>query len=124
MGRTVFKVLDFERSLNLAKELTVPRTQHAHKSTTHEEKFFHFQTPDSPYFRAITVFARKESDGAWYSTPGMCSWDDEFTRKLGRTVSRRRYFQRPEKRVKLTGPDEDIDFNVLRDAILDFSAFI
>lgn len=79
-------------------------TERPHKSTTHEERFFHFHfdTSEAPALRAITIFARKENDGVWYVTPAFCVREDEFDRKRGRTVSRRRYFNDKEFRVPLT----------------------
>ena len=56
-----------------------------HKSTTHEELFFHIENKG-------TVFFRKEAAG-WGGTAALCSPKDQFNRAVGRNVARRRYFQ-------------------------------
>ena len=81
--------------------------QRPHKSTTHEERFLHIKTPDSPKFEAVTVFMRKEDDGNWYSTPALCVKGDEFNRRIGRNISRRRYFQEPDIRANF---GKEIDY--------------
>ena len=114
----------FEQMMSRAiQERNMSKDDHPHKSTTHEEKFFHFQTPESPYLKAITVFARKESDGLWYSTPAFCVRGDEFNRKLGRTISRRRYFNDVTYRAKLTlVPDQEIDYEGLKLAMVSIAS--
>ena len=61
-----------------------------HKSTTHEELFFHIENKG-------TVFFRKEDspiDGAyWAGVAALCNPKDQFNRAIGRNVARRRYFQ-------------------------------
>lgn len=60
-----------------------------HKSTTHEERFYHLRDAEGrPY---STVFVRKE-DGVWYGNVAICNPRDQFSRRRGRTLSRRRYF--------------------------------
>ncbi len=91
------------------------KQQYPHKSTTHEEKFFHFQTPDSKILKAITVFARKEDDGRWYAAGAFCVKGDEFNRKIGRTVARRRYFSYPDDRLHLPmSSDDSFHYELLR----------
>lgn len=75
---------------------------HPHKSTTHEEMFFHIREwlGDSadpskiplPKYRGATVFARKEADGYWYASVALCSVKDVFQKRVGRSQARRRYF--------------------------------
>lgn len=78
---------------------------HPHKSTTHEERYVHIiaykATEDVPKhifekYIAHTVFFRKEEapDGhkRWYASASHCVHADQFTRRTGRTVARRRYF--------------------------------
>ena len=72
------------------------------RSDTHEERYFHIrpQTLEELYgllpflsmpFKGATVFYREE-DGVWYGSIALCSWEDQFSRKAGRSVARRRYF--------------------------------
>lgn len=56
-----------------------------HKSTTHEEMFFHIDNKG-------TVFFRKEGE-QWYYSLAIKSSKDQFCRKSGRCVARRKYFQ-------------------------------
>lgn len=65
---------------------------HPHRSTTHKEMFFHIQyDPALAPFLGATVFAREEN-GTWYASTALCSPHDDFCRRRGRTVARRRYF--------------------------------
>lgn len=69
-----------------------------HKSTTHEEMFFHIREPyidkKGKRYKAATVFARMEPDvGCWLLVPARCSETDNFCRRTGRNVARKRYFQ-------------------------------
>lgn len=57
-----------------------------HKSTTHEELFFHVENRG-------TVFFRKEDDGEWRASYALRDKRDQFCRKTGRTIARRKYFQ-------------------------------
>jgi len=59
---------------------------HPHKSTTHEELYFHIDD-------VASVFFRKENDGVWYGCAALRNPDDQFCRRTGRQVARRRYFQ-------------------------------
>jgi hypothetical protein len=73
-----------------------------HRSTTHEEIYHHFPIND-PFnkYRGATFFARNATPPNpfqttaqnWGATVAVCSIKDEFIRKRGRTVARRRYFQ-------------------------------
>ncbi len=71
-----------------------------HKSTTHREKYFHLVIKDHPRYSHATVFAREEDEGSggWRFSVALCSVKDQFSRKVGRSVARRKYFQenRPE----------------------------
>lgn len=79
----------------------------SHKSTTHQERFYHFDlwTDDnkdlakgchfSPrfFYTNVTVFARRHNQtGEWHMAVALCSRDDQFSRRIGRQVARRRYF--------------------------------
>ena len=86
-----------------------------HKSTTHEERFYHF-TAGLRGFNGGTVFARKEGDN-WFVSTSLCHYLDQFQRRRGRTQARRRYFQKPTSR-QLYGqepPSKDGAFNVILD---------
>lgn len=68
-----------------------------HKSTTHEERFFHIR---DEHFGAVgTVFARKEDDGKWYGSVAIRDWRDAFNRRTGRVVARRKYFNGKRKEL-------------------------
>lgn len=72
------------------------RKERPHKSTTHEEMYFHIKEQsflDGRLVQAATVFARKEDNGYWYCSVARCSLGDQFSRTVGRNVARRRYFQ-------------------------------
>ena len=56
-----------------------------HKSTTHEEQFFHVN-------QRATVFFRKEGEW-WCYSMSLCNPKDQFVKKIGRSLSRRKYFQ-------------------------------
>lgn len=77
--------------------ITSTRQDTPHKSTTHEELFFHVENDG-------TVFFRKENDGKWYGSIAMRSKRDQFCRKVGRCVARRKYFQ--GKRFEYTRSDK------------------
>lgn len=69
----------------------------ARQSTTHEETFHHVVIPNGAFGAGTkigTVFMRKEQDG-WYAAASVKSKNDVFCRKIGRNISRRRYFQQP-----------------------------
>lgn len=65
-----------------------------HKSTTHKEKYFHLDVVDSPRFSHATVFAREEVPGSgdWRFAVALCHKNDQFCRRTGRSVARRKYF--------------------------------
>ena len=57
---------------------------HPHKSTTHEEQYFHVEQQG-------TVFFRKEH-GLWSGTVAYRNPKDNFCRRTGRNVARRKWF--------------------------------
>lgn len=87
---------------------------HPYRSTTHEESYVHIRQEPLPVeklsiphkrtfsedIQAKTIFLRKESDGAWYAAEATCVAWDQFDRRIGRQVARRRYFRWKEDRVK------------------------
>lgn len=74
---------------------------HPFRSTTHEEGYMHLrkEEPVTDEIRAKTIFLRKEADGLWYSTEATCVVWDQFCRRTGRQIARRRYFRWPQDRV-------------------------
>lgn len=77
---------------------------HRHKSTTHEEMYFHVRQPSvAPNGKAVqggTVFARKERNG-WFLSISYCSERDNWCYRSGRTAARRRYFSfEPSSRIE------------------------
>lgn len=73
------------------------------RSDTHKEKYFHI-TPtilndifeDTAHFpfAGATVFYRHEPNkfNMWYADIALCAHGDQFNRKVGRNIARRRYF--------------------------------
>lgn len=57
---------------------------HPHKSTTHEEQFFHVGQEG-------TVFFRKEN-GFWSASASFRNPKDNFCRRTGRNIARRKWF--------------------------------
>lgn len=82
-----------------------------HRSCTHLEIFRHEAGPfelnrdtgeDSDFLDLPrntvhcshqTTFYRREDDGVWYKSFAFCSIRDHFSKKVGRQVARRKYFQ-------------------------------
>lgn len=84
---------------------------HPHKSTTHEEQFFHVEQEG-------TVFFRKEH-GMWSATVAYRNPKDNFCRRTGRNVARRKWFSDGPHAVadssdKPTYEDAVEVFNVLK----------
>lgn len=65
---------------------------HPFKSTNHEEAYIHYKLGESSRWSHVTLFLRKEDDGIWYGKAAMCVRGDQFSRKVGRQVARRKYF--------------------------------
>ena len=92
---------------------------HPTKSTTHNEKFFHLVVEDHDKVYAATVFAREDVPGSnlWGFAVAFCSHSDQFCRRTGRQVARRRYFQsRASIQPKLIVGSADI-----QQAVVDFA---
>ncbi len=89
---TMRKVALNKEAAKIGYKLVKITAPHPHKSTTHEEQFFHVK--ETPMFPKApgTVFFRKEDDGRWYGSCAILSNKCKFSRKGGRTNSRRRYF--------------------------------
>lgn len=89
------------------------------KSTTHQERYYHFDLwkepnrdlaagiPTSPrfWFSDVSVYARRHNEtGEWHMAVALCSILDQFSRRIGRQVARRRFF-RDLSRVHLVGQE-------------------
>lgn len=86
---------------------------HPHKSTTHEEQYFHVEQEG-------TVFFRKEN-GIWAATVAFRNPKDNFCRRTGRNIARRKWFgQGPhvigDNSEKVTYEDAVEVFNILKPA--------
>ena len=70
------------------------KAAHPHKSLTHEEKFFHIGPigTNKKSYNGATVFMRREDDFLWYASVALCSSQDQFCRRTGRSAARRNYF--------------------------------
>ena len=84
---------------------------HPHKSTTHEEQFFHVNQEG-------TVFFRKEH-GIWTATVAFRNPKDNFCRRTGRNVARRKWFGNGpyvigDNSEKVTYEDAVEVFNILK----------
>lgn len=70
-----------------------------HISTTTPERYFHIRhfgvsgKPTDPRgIQAVTFFARQDKEGNWLISHAECDYRDQFCRKTGRTVARRKWF--------------------------------
>ena len=86
-----------------------------HKSTTTLEVFHHNRNPldrvrsidPLRIITAETYFVRLAPDGKLYAAVAECSVLDQFSRKAGRSIARRKWFQ--GKRWEVTSPKfEDV----------------
>lgn len=76
------------------------------KSDTHKERYVHIQIPDNARVTHATVFARlkpanERQPARWEMTVAFCSKGDHFSRRIGRTVARRRFFNAVVPRLHL-----------------------
>jgi hypothetical protein len=75
------------------------------QSTTHQETYVHIHGPYSyagKPVKAITAFMRRASAGEdWMATFAFCSKEDQFSRRTGRLVARRRFFTHPRERITI-----------------------
>lgn len=98
---------------------TTPTTATPHKSTTHDERFYHVNaTLGSGQMHLLapkraTVFFRKENDGTVHASLALCHDNDQFNRRVGRSVSRRKYFQGKRRKV------EEMSYEVAEKMVLD-----
>jgi hypothetical protein len=80
-----------------------------HKSTTHEERYFHVRDYNG-FGNDATVFMR-QTDAKWEASVAFCHPKDNFSRKVGRNVARRKFFA--GKRYDVSGPTRDEAFNTI-----------
>lgn len=83
-----------------------------HRSTTVEERFYHqrFNTPrvsgdGKREISHVTAFARPDKEGNWAVSYAECDHRDQFSRRQGRSIARRKYFQ--GKKFRLDSPTYD-----------------
>lgn len=86
-----------------------------HKSTTHDERFYHVNATlgGVSIEKRATVFFRKEDDGTVHASLALCHDNDQFNRRVGRSVSRRKYFQGKRRKV------EEMSYEVAEKMVLD-----
>lgn len=96
---------------------------HPTRSTTHQEMFFHvfFDSSETARgYKGATVFCRKEGV-TWYAMIAYCAASDQFSRRVGRSQARRRYFQMWDMGVKIRLDSEKPTYDMARVIALDFS---
>jgi len=76
---------------------------HTKKSDTHDERYVHVLV-DGMLANKATVFARQER-GLWWASVAFCSREDTFSKKRGRTVARRKWFDL--EHVPVDNPEYD-----------------
>ena len=73
-----------------------PKAPHPTRSTTHRERYYHIHLSldESEHYQAYTLFAREEDPGSnvWRFGYSLCHRNDQFCRRTGRAIARRRYF--------------------------------
>lgn len=84
---------------------------HPHKSTTHEEQYFHIGQEG-------TVFFRKEH-GIWAGSVAYCDPRNQFCKRVGRDLARRKWFGNGphvlgDNSEKVTYEDAVEVFNILK----------
>ena len=87
--------------------MTEEKKQLSHRSTKADERYYHHKyqvqpvtgVKDKRSLSAVTAFARQDKDGIWYVAHAECDSRDQFCRRVGRNVARRKWFN--GKRVPL-----------------------
>lgn len=70
-----------------------------------DERFFHFKNVDQPFENGrvvgnVTCFTRRDKvSGQAYASFAECDERDQFNKRTGRTVARRKWFAAPQKRM-------------------------
>lgn len=80
----------------LASMIEVTRAQkppQSRFSTTNKERYYHLRDlKGQGKFSDMTVFARQNAMGYWHMSVAFCAIGDQFSRRIGRQVARRRFF--------------------------------
>lgn len=93
---------------------------HPTRSTNRErdERFFHLRNVNVHYddgrcVRDVTAFTRRAEDGTTYVSFAECDERDQFNRKRGRTVARRKWFSGKRYAMPIVGekPSYDLVLN-------------
>ena len=79
--------------------VTEGHKQLSHRSTKADERYYHHKYQTKPtvgqrdrQLSAVTAFARQDKDGTWYVAYAECDSRDQFCRRVGRNVARRKWF--------------------------------
>lgn len=89
--------------------------QTPHRSTTTFERYYHMRDLDVTYDNRdrvvtdATFFVRQDKDGKYYLSVAECDSRDQFCRKRGRTIARRKWFQ--GRRIPIA--EEGINFETI-----------
>lgn len=89
--------------------VVIQSNKHPTRSTDREadERFFHFKNVDQPFENGrvvgnVTCFTRRDKvTGKAYASFAECDERDQFNKRTGRTVARRKWFSSPEKRMEV-----------------------
>jgi hypothetical protein len=63
------------------------------KSDTHQERYVHLEIKNHDRVHHATVYAREYAAGVWGASVAFCAHGDQFIRRVGRSVARRKYFE-------------------------------
>lgn len=104
----------------VALAMSAMTAAHPTRSTDREadERFFHFkdvdlELPNGRIIRNVTCFTRKDkTDGKYYASFAECDDRDQFCKRTGRTVARRKWFRSPSKRLVVA--PEGLNYETLR----------
>ncbi len=83
-----------------------------------DERFYHFKDVDLELENGravgnVTCFVRfDKKDGKYYASFAECDMRDQFNKRTGRTVARRKWFRNPEKRMPIS--KEGLNYETLR----------
>ena len=105
---------------SLAAVIEVEKKPHPTRSTDREadERFYHFQNVDLELENGrsvgnVTCFVRFDKKlGSHFASFAECDMRDQFNKRTGRVVARRKWFRSPEKRMSI--PKEGLNYETLR----------
>jgi hypothetical protein len=105
---------------NLLSSALVLAASHPTRSPDREadERFFHFKDVDLEMSNGrqvgnVTCFTRRDKvSGQHYASFAECDMRDQFCKRSGRTVARRKWFRSPEKRLLV--PEGCLNYESLR----------